>query len=257
MKTATQHDHAITQSFGPQAEAYLASTVHATGKDLELLAEAISGTKDATVLDLGCGAGHASFAAAGAAREVVAYDLTEAMLRVVETAAKERGLANIRTQRGTVEKLPFADAQFDWVVSRYSAHHWRDVNAAITEMARVLKPNGQVCLIDVAGGPEPLLDTHLQTVELLRDPSHVRDDTESEWLSRFEAHGFRAEVSRRWRLPIDFASWITRIGTAADRVAAIRALWAGAPLEVCEYYALQADLSFELDVVLIRAQLAS
>jgi len=77
-----QHDRAITQSFGPQAQAYLTSQVHATGRDLELLTEAIAETPAAKVLDLGCGAGHASFAAASVAGEVVSYDLTEAMLRV-------------------------------------------------------------------------------------------------------------------------------------------------------------------------------
>jgi len=248
-----QHDRAITQSFGPQAEAYLTSQVHATGKDLELLAEVVSTTPNARVLDLGCGAGHASFAVAPIASEVVSYDLTEAMLRVVEQAAADRRLANIHTVRGSVERLPFSDASFDWVVSRYSAHHWRNLDAALAELARVLRPGGQVCFIDVMGGPEPLLDTHIQALELLRDPSHVRNYSESEWLGYFLHHSFSARVSHRWRLRIEFASWIARIGTAADRVAAIRTLWAGAPVEVPEHYALAGDLSFELDAAMLLA----
>jgi SAM-dependent methyltransferase len=175
------------------------------------------------------------------------------MLRVVEQAAADRGLANIRTAQGRAERLPFADASFDWVISRYSAHHWRDVDAAMGEMGRVLRPAGQVCLIDVMGGPEPLLDTHLQAAELLRDPSHTRNYTGQEWLDRFRRQGLPAEVTHRWRLPIEFSSWIARIGTAPDRVAAIRALWAGAPAEVREYYSVAGDLSFELDVALLRA----
>jgi len=248
-----QHDRAITQSFGPQAQAYLTSQVHATGRDLELLTEAIAETPAAKVLDLGCGAGHASFAAAFVAGEVVSYDLTEAMLRVVEQAAADRGLANIRTVRGSVERLPFSDAAFDWVVSRYSAHHWRNLDVALAEIARVLRPGGQVCLIDVMGGPEPLLDSHLQAVELLRDPSHVRNYTQTEWLARFQEHSLPARVSHRWRLPIEFTSWIARIGTPAERVAAIRTLWASAPAEVREHYALAGDLSFELDVAMLLA----
>jgi ubiquinone/menaquinone biosynthesis C-methylase UbiE len=248
-----QHENAVTRSFGPQAQAYLASQVHSTGKDLELLARVIAETPNARVLDLGCGAGHASFAAAPVAGEVVSYDLTEAMLRVVEQAAAGRGLTNVRTMRGSVEKLPFANASFDWVVSRYSAHHWRDLDAALAEIARVLSPGGQVCLIDVMGGPEPLLDTHLQALELLRDPSHVRNYTETEWLARFREHSLPARVSHRWRLPIEFTSWIARIGTHADRVAAIRTFWASAPVEVREHYAVAGDLSFELDVAMLLA----
>ena len=248
-----QHENAVTRSFAPQAEAYLTSQVHATGRDLEMLAAAIAETSAARVLDLGCGAGHASFAAASVAAEVVAYDLTDAMLRVVEQAAAARGLANVRTVRGSAEKLPFADAAFDWVISRYSAHHWRNLDSAMAEIARVLKPGGQVCLIDVAGGPEPLLDTHLQAVELLRDPSHVRNYTEREWLGFFERHALSAGVALRWRLPIEFSSWIARIGTAAPRVAAIREFWSAAPAEVREYYSLAGDLSFELDAIMLRA----
>jgi ubiquinone/menaquinone biosynthesis C-methylase UbiE len=247
------HDRAITRSFGPQAKAYLTSQVHATGKDLELLASVVAATPNARVLDLGCGAGHASFAAASMAAEVVSYDLTDSMLRVVEQAAADRGLANIRTVRGRAERLPFADAGFDWVISRYSAHHWRNLDSAMAEIARVLKPDGQVCLIDVAGGPEPLLDTHLQAVELLRDPSHVRNYTEREWLAFFERHALPANVSLRWRLPIEFSSWIARIGAAPARVGAIKELWSGAPAEVREHYSLAEDFSFELEAVMLRA----
>jgi ubiquinone/menaquinone biosynthesis C-methylase UbiE len=248
-----QHENTITRSFGPQAQAYLTSQVHSTGRDLELLAEAIAETPVAKVLDLGCGAGHASFAAAAVAAEVVSHDLTASMLCIVEQAAADRGLTNIRTVLGSAERLPFADAGFDWVISRYSAHHWRNLDTAMAEIARVLKPGGQVCLIDVLGGPEPLLDTHIQAVELLRDPSHVRDYTEREWLAFFEQNALAAEITWRWRLSIEFSSWIARIGTEAARVAAIRELWSDAPAEVCEYYCLAGDLSFELDAVMLRA----
>lgn len=249
-----QHDRSIAQSFGPRADAYLTSTVHAQGADLETLAQKIAATEGAAVLDVGCGGGHASFAIAPVAREVVAYDLIEAMLGVVKAEADKRGLTNIRTRQGFAEELPFESASFDWVVSRYSAHHWRHVERALYEVRRVLKPGGQVCFIDVAGGPEPLLDTHLQALELLRDPSHVRNYSSGEWLAFFKAASFEAEVVQRWRLPIEFKSWIMRIGTSDDRIAAIRSLWSSAPTEVRRYYEVQDDLSFELDVVMIQAR---
>jgi ubiquinone/menaquinone biosynthesis C-methylase UbiE len=252
-----EHNQSIAQSFGPQAEAYLTSSVHSSGADLNLLANAIRATDHSRVLDLGCGAGHASFAAAPFASEVIAYDLTESMLKVVAATAAERGLSNIRTRRGSVESLPYDAATFDWVISRYSAHHWRNLQQALREIRRVLKPGGQVCFIDVAGGPEPLLDTHLQTVELLRDPSHVRNYTSEEWLRFFAEHFSQPKIDLRWRLPIEFSSWITRIGTPADRVAALHSFWSGAPAEVRAYYGLQDDLSFELDVLMISARIAN
>jgi ubiquinone/menaquinone biosynthesis C-methylase UbiE len=250
-----QHNHSITQSFGPRAEAYLTSTVHAQGEDLASLADAVASTDHATVLDLGCGAGHASFAVAPVASQVVAYDITQPMLDVVSSTAHDRGLTNIVTQQGSVDHLPFADASFDWVISRYSAHHWHDVPQALAEIKRVLKPEGQVRFIDIAGGPQPLLDTHLQALELLRDPSHVRNYTVPEWLAMFQNASFSVRIVQRWRLPLEFASWIKRIGTPADRVAAITSLWAATPTEVRTYFNLQDDLSFQLDAITLEAKL--
>ena len=65
--------------------------------------------------------------------EVVAYDLTDSMLSIVSAAANERGLSNIRTQLGSVESLPYRAGEFDWVISRYSAHHWRDIQRALAK----------------------------------------------------------------------------------------------------------------------------
>jgi ubiquinone/menaquinone biosynthesis C-methylase UbiE len=248
-----RHEQSISKSFASNAEKYLASPVHSAGADLDFLARSIAALDQPKVLDLGCGAGHASFAAAPFAREVIAFDLTTAMLDVTAAAAKERGLSNIRTAQGSVEELPFDSQQFDFVLSRYSAHHWNDLPRALQEVKRVLKPDGQVCFIDLTGGPSPLLDTHLQSVELARDPSHVRSYTESEWLSFFQAASFDARIEQKWRLATEFSSWVSRIGTSANGIAAIRSLWSTAPSEVRDYFKLQDDLSFEVDVAMILA----
>lgn len=250
-----KHHDQVADAFGSTAAAYLTSTVHATGADLATLAAEIAATPDAVVLDLGCGAGHASFAAAGAgAAEVVAYDLAAPMLATVTAAARARGLGTIRVQQGPAEALPFADHTFDWVVSRMSAHHWHDVPRALAEVRRVLKPGGRVLFIDIAGGDHPLLDTHIQAIELLRDASHVRDYRADEWLALFAQAGFSAQVRTRWRLSIEFASWVARMRTPPERVEAIRSMWRVAPDEVRAHYAVQPDGSFELDALMLDAR---
>jgi ubiquinone/menaquinone biosynthesis C-methylase UbiE len=252
-----QHKHSISKSFGANAERYLTSPVHSTGDDLDFLARFVAGFDRPRVLDLGCGAGHASFATAPFAREVIAFDLTQTMLEVTAAAAKERGLSNIRTMQGSVEELPFQDSEFDCVVSRYSAHHWNDVPRALREVKRILKVGGQVCMIDLAGAPSPLLDTHLQSVELARDPSHVRSYTPAEWLFFFQAARLGARIEQKWRLATEFSSWVSRISTSTEGIAALRYLWSGAPSEVRDYFNLQDDLSFEADAVMILAQATS
>ena len=72
---------------------------------------------------------------------------------MVAREAGNRGLANVRTRRGVAEKLPFEDASFDIVLSRFSAHHWQDMEMALREAARVLKPGGVAGFVelDLAG----------------------------------------------------------------------------------------------------------
>jgi SAM-dependent methyltransferase len=127
---AADGQHALVgRQFGSQAEAYLASGVHAAGADLERLSRRADASRPARVLDLGCGAGHVSYALArGGASEIVAYDLAPQMLAVVAAEARQRGHANIVTDQGPAERLPFDSARFDWVVSRFSAHHWLRFN---------------------------------------------------------------------------------------------------------------------------------
>ena len=249
-----KHREQVADAFGSTAAAYLVSQSHASGADLRTLAGELAAAPGGSVLDLGCGAGHVSFAVAPHAATVTAYDLSAQMLETVAAAAHERGFDNIRTQQGAAEALPFADASFDWVLSRFSAHHWHDVPAALAEVRRVLKPGARAIFVDVAGADHPLLDTYVQSVELLRDTSHIRDYRADEWLAFFERAGFEAHVRERWRLPMQFDEWVARMRTPAERVAGIRSLWRAAPDEVREYFAVAEDDSFEIDVLMINAR---
>lgn len=98
MTTQSHHDH-VEKQFSSQASEYLTSTVHASGRDLQRLAVRLADYPDASVLDMGCGAGHASFVAAQNVSTVVAYDLSAHMLDVVAQAAEARQLKNITTAR--------------------------------------------------------------------------------------------------------------------------------------------------------------
>jgi ubiquinone/menaquinone biosynthesis C-methylase UbiE len=248
-----QQQAVVAQQFGPTASAYLTSAVHAQGADLAALRELAAGLGKPLVLDLGCGAGHASFAVAPVARSVTAFDLSSEMLAVVAGAAHQRGLHNIVTEQGNVASLPFADASFCMVVTRFSAHHWFDVPAALREVKRVLKPGGLLVVIDITAPEEPLHDTTLQAVELLRDGSHVRDYRPSEWTAMLHAAGFQPERAGDWKLQLVFDEWTARMRTPAERVAAIRSLFASAPEETRTYFDVQDDGSFTIDSTLFKA----
>ena len=252
----SERSHAthVVDQFGAQAAAYVASAVHAAGADLDRIGALVRAMPGARVLDLGCGGGHVAFAAAGAGAAVTAYDLSAEMLAAVVAEAGRRGLERIETRQGAAEALPFADAAFDVVATRYSAHHWRDVPAALGEMRRVLRPDGRLVVCDIVAPEDPLLDTHLQAVELLRDPSHVRDFRVSEWRAMLAAAGFIPGAALESRPRMEFSSWIARMRTPAVNVAAIRALQASAPAEVRAHFCIEADGSFLLDSTLIEAR---
>src|ERR1041385_7908260 len=191
----------VQQQFGNVAVNYATSTVHASGEDLNRMVQLAELTGVEQVLDAGCGAGHTALAFAPHVAHVVAYDLTASMLEQVERLATERHITNLTTRHGDVEALPFDDASFDVVVSRYSAHHWPHPARALAEFKRVLKSGGQFILSDIVAEEDPTLDTFLQAIELLRDPSHVRDHSISQWKTMFHKAGFTSEVLYTWQLP--------------------------------------------------------
>jgi len=247
--TSKSQETVVTAQFSPRAAAYVTSAVHSKGPDLEELAALVTGHEQARVLDLGCGGGHVGFYVAPHVREVVCYDLSDDMLQAVAGEAARRGLGNVLTRRGAAEALPFAEGSFDFVLSRYSAHHWRDVPAGLREARRVLRPGGQAAFIDAVSPGVPLLDTYLQAVELLRDPSHVRNYSVEEWTRMAQDAGFAPRLQARRRVRLDFASWIQRMATPEVQVQAIRALQVQMADAVAQHFTIEADGSFTIDTM--------
>src|SRR5262249_43159294 len=145
--------------------------------------------------------------------------------------------------------LPFADASFDIVASRYSAHHWRDFQAGISEARRVLKPGGIAIFADACSPGEPLRDSFIQTIEMLRDPSHVRDYSIAEWRQALSNAGFKPAEATRRKLRLEFSSWVARINTPDVHQQAIRSLMTMMSGDVASHYELAEDGSFTLDTM--------
>jgi ubiquinone/menaquinone biosynthesis C-methylase UbiE len=72
--------------------------------------------------------------------EFVAFDLAEAMLRVVPP--------DIRTCCGSMTSLPFRDGAFDAAYATESLEHAVDIEGAVHELCRIVKPGGRIVIID-------------------------------------------------------------------------------------------------------------
>jgi ubiquinone/menaquinone biosynthesis C-methylase UbiE len=101
------------------------------------------------VLDIACGTGLVSFAAAravGQRGQVVGIDLSERMVDAVERQARNRKLSNCSFSRMDAETLTFPDASFDVVLCALGLMYMPDPKQALGEMRRVLRPGGRVSL---------------------------------------------------------------------------------------------------------------
>jgi hypothetical protein len=112
----------------------------------------------------------------------------------------------------------------------------------------VLKRGGTAMFIDVVGSDNPRCDTWFQAVELLRDPSHVRNYTAAEWRRMLTDAGFTPGAVASRRLRLDFKTWIARLSTPDVHTRAIRALQTRMPADVAAWLAQEDDGSFSLTV---------
>jgi SAM-dependent methyltransferase len=127
------------------------------------------------------------------------------------------------------EALSFPDASFDAVTCRIAPHHFLDVPAALREIARVLRPGGHFALEDSIAPPDPALDSFINEVEKLRDPTHVRSYTEAEWRFMLEAAGLEIRSSQPNRKSHDIPEWIERSDIGPDATERVYDAFAAAP----------------------------
>lgn len=104
------------------------------------------------ILDAGTGPGRLPQAIATALPQVTVdgVDLAPDMIEYARQAATDAGLADrLAFTVGDVARLPFPDQTFDLIVSSISQHHWEDVEGALRDLHRVLRPGGRLWIYDV------------------------------------------------------------------------------------------------------------
>src|SRR5579864_8714440 len=186
MSDAT-HQDLIRDQFTRQATVFNTAAPIAADDALSLIVKAANPDPEDTVLDVACGGGLVARAFAPHVRHATGIDVTPAMLDTARKAATETGLANTTWNQGDVTTLPYADAAFDIVATRFSFHHFLEPIAVLKEMARVCKRGGRIVVVDSCPSEDKAKAAAFNRLELLRDPSHTRALPLSEMKSLFAA----------------------------------------------------------------------
>ena len=212
---ATTAKERVQSQFGAAASAYVTSDIHSKGESLGLLVSCVQPQPTWDVLDVATGAGHTALAFAPHVRQVLATDLTAAMLASTAQLVTTRGCSNITTRTADAEALPFADATFDLVTCRLASHHFPAVATALGEMARVLRPGGTFGFTDNVVVAEPNAARHYNEFERLRDPSHHEVVPLGRLIGLVEETGLMVDVVHRLQKEMEFQDWADRMRVSA------------------------------------------
>ncbi|WP_420631604.1 class I SAM-dependent methyltransferase [Candidatus Leptofilum sp.] len=254
----------VRQQFGANAAAYATSNVHAKGYSLKRLVEITHPQPDWYLLDVASAAGHTAFAFAPHVAHVTATDLTPEMLVVAANLAQEKGLANVTFAPADAEALPYDDASFECVTCRIAPHHFPNIQQFINEAARVLKPGGLLAVVDnivpgthLRGKKAQLLNdagNYVNAFEKLRDPSHGRCWSVSEWVYGFGQAGLSVVHQELLSKEMEFGGWAARMQASADGITRLKAMLIQAPTAVADFLTPQISndrITFRLTELLI------
>ncbi|AUV80860.1 SAM-dependent methyltransferase [Salinigranum rubrum] len=235
MTEGSDQKRSTASHFGDHAAEYLDSGVHSAGDDLDQLAAWCASAERG--LDVATGAGHTAGALVDAGVDrVVATDAAPDMVSTATDA-----FPAVEGVVGDAERLPFDSDRFDAVTCRIAAHHFPDPSAFVAEVARVLEPGGTFAFEDNVAPTDDALDDFLNTVERIRDPTHVRSHAVSDWTGWLEAAGFAVETSRVVTKTLDFEEWVANVDAPAERRTRLETAFEDPPPGAVETFELTYD----------------
>jgi len=228
--------NAAIVNFGSHAANYGKSKVHGDPLLLDRMICLLKPQPSDTAIDIATGGGFTALALARHTAHVTAIDITQEMLQEAEKAAAEQEVANITFLKNDVHDLSFAEASFDIAACRFAAHHFVDLERAMRQIHRVLKPGGRLYILDcsVAGSTED--QVFINSIERLRDSSHVNSRSGREWRDLLEKLRFNVESAEVKMWTYELPWWFDQIGTPEPQREKIFARLAQMPVSTRSWY---------------------
>ena len=201
------HKELIRSEFSKQAEAYSRSYI-SNQEALSLIVRESELQEEDLVLDMATGTGFLAIELARHSRRVIGIDITPAMLARASKAKEEQGIYNLSFLMADGESLPFHDETFDVVACRLGIHHFPEPKGQIFEMKRVAKARGKVVIADILSSEDTKKGTFHNSLEILRDPSHVWAYSPPSFRSLLSEAGLNVIKYLDWLVPMDFEEWV-------------------------------------------------
>lgn len=213
---------AVKQQFGKIAKNYVYSPIHSSQADLDFAISIINPfareLDNWTVLDVGTGTGHLAFSLSRYVSLVLATDITPEMLEQLSRQKKERNINNVTIKEADVHDLPYPDNSFNMVTTRMAPHHFHSIEIAIKEMVRVTRPGGLIFVEDVVCPKNQEVAEFFHELEVIRDPSHLRDFSVTEWQSLFEKNNCAQLQAETKLFPLQIKAWAKRVETPPEGI---------------------------------------
>ncbi|MCA0454034.1 MAG: methyltransferase domain-containing protein [Chloroflexi bacterium] len=210
------HNDTVQREFTKQAAAFSSLPSISNTDNMQWMLDHLVLNPNDKVLDVAAGTGHLSRAIAPYVREVIALDLTRAMIEQGKRETSQADITNIRFEEGIAENLPYADASFDLTVTRFSLHHFENPLTALREMWRILKRRGRIAVIDLISPDDSELAATYNHLERLRDPSHAIALSSNELLKSIAEVGFDSVRGTMRDVEVNLPNWLNLTQTPAE-----------------------------------------
>ncbi len=214
---------------------------------LDMLIEAAEVNHWFKVLDIACGRGFLLERLSSRVRLAVGIDISEGML--------QGSFRNCLL--GDAEALPFRDSSFNAAFTRFSFHHFPEPERALREIARVLSEGGTFILADGVSSERQECSEYLNSLEKLRDSSHVNLYPESELLSMLEEEGFEVLDVRYHTLKQSLREWLDRASCSTEIKEKLKEAMEGELIRNktgLKFWREEGEIFFSYDTVIIKAK---
>jgi ubiquinone/menaquinone biosynthesis C-methylase UbiE len=186
------------------AEGYSETTMKFFQGYVDTALELVDLRRDHDIIDIACGPGTLTLAAAEKVASVKAVDFSENMLAMLRKGMADHGATNIEPHQGDGQDLPYDDETFDAAFSLFGLMFFPDRAKGYAEIFRTLKPGGHVCISSwapVDRSPvmqtmfgamkaiKPDLPSPKTNLESLENPDLLKSELSAAGFRNVEVHG--------------------------------------------------------------------